>query len=166
MVSNRALLAVIGHLYDAATDLDKWPAFFETLGELFDAPFTNLLHFDQEEHRFSFWLTGGRQLSENMREHFQIEFTDDPRLIAANQLPGKPLSCRLSIGEEAWDQSTIYKNLILHSNQFPIVEYSLTVTLPEQGRSLTGLAIMRWRDGGAFRQDECDLLGEIIPHLK
>ena len=56
--------------------------------------------------------------------------------------------------------------MILHSNQFPIVEYSLTVTLPEQGRSLTGLAIMRWRDGGAFRQDECDLLGEIIPHLK
>ena len=25
---------------------------------------------------------------------------------------------------------------------------------------------MRWRDGGAFRREECDLLGEIIPHLK
>ncbi len=94
--------------------------FFETLGELFDAPFTNLLHFYQEEHRFSFWLTGGRQLPDNMREHFQIEFTDDPRLIAANQLPGKPLSCHLSIGEEAWHQST---NLQKFDTPFELVPH-------------------------------------------
>jgi DNA-binding CsgD family transcriptional regulator/PAS domain-containing protein len=101
-----------------------------------------------------------------MRQHFQTEFPDDPRLVASNNFPGKPLSCRLSIGEEAWHQSDVYKFSLQYADQFPIIEYSLTVTLPDHGRSLTGLAVMRWPEGKAFSQEDCDLLGDIIPHLK
>ncbi len=166
MVSNSVLLKLIGHLYDAATDMDKWPVFLHDFGEIFDAPFTNILHFDQHEQRFNFWLTGGHQLPSDMLGQFQAEFQNDPRLIACNRLPGKPLSCRLSIGEEAWHQSVIYQNLQAQKDKFPVIEYSLTVILPEETGSMTGLAAMRWRNSQAFSQEECDLLGEIIPHLR
>jgi len=166
LVSNSTLLELIGCLYDAATDMGKWPVFLEGLCDVFDAPFTNILHFDQQEQRFNFWLTGGRQLPDDMREGFQAGFSEDPRLVASNQFPGKPLSCRLSIGEQAWHESATYKILLNNKVRFPVIEYSLTVNIPEQAGSMTGLAIMRWQDGQAFSQKECDLLGEIIPHLK
>lgn len=166
MSLNSGLSRVIGDLYDAATDMDKWPVFLESLGEVFEAPFTNILHFDQSEERFNFWLTGGRQLPDGLYDRFQSGFSADPRLIAGNQFPGKPLSCRLSIGEEAWHQSKTYKDLLEYEQYFPVIEYSLTVSIPEETGLMTGLAIMRWRDGAAFTQDDCDLLGEIIPHLK
>jgi len=146
--------------------MDKWPVFLESLGDVFDAPFTNILHFDHQEQRFNFWLTGGFQLPDKMRENFQGEFSNDPRLIASNQFPGKPLSCRLSIGEEAWHQSATYKDMVQNKDIFPVIEYSLTVVLPEEPGITTGLAIMRWHDGKPFSQEECDLLSEIIPHLK
>jgi DNA-binding CsgD family transcriptional regulator/PAS domain-containing protein len=166
LVSNTKLLEVIGHLYDASTDMDKWPVFLEGLCEIFDAPFTNILHFDQQEEKFNFWCTGGRQLPGDMLHILQENFSSDPRLIASNQFPGKPLSCRSSIGETAWHESSTYKACKRFENKFPVIEYSLTVALPDEAGSMTGLAIMRWQDGQAFTQEECDLLGEIIPHLK
>ncbi len=164
--NNSELLAMVGHLYDAATDMQKWPVFLEALGNFFNAPYTNILHFDPNEERFNFWLTHGPQLPEDLVEAFQESFKTDPRLIACNQFPGKPLSCRLSIGEEAWHQSDAYKVLSENKDRHPVIEYSLSVTLPEEEGTTTGLAIMRWEDGQAFTQEECDLLSELTPHLR
>lgn len=165
-MSVQNILPVIGHLYDAATDIQKWPIFLESLADLFEADYTNILHFDPTEEKFNFWLTHGPELPVDMLENFQMRFADDPRAVACGQLPGKPLSCRLSIGEEAWHQSYIYQNMLENEHRFPVVEYSISLVIPGEDGTMTGLAVMRWKDGEAFTQEDCDLVGEIIPHLR
>jgi len=165
-MSVQNILPVIGHLYDAATDIQKWPVFLESLADLFEADYTNILHFDPSEEKFNFWLTHGAELPLDMLENFQTRFADDPRAVACGKLPGKPLSCRLSIGEEAWHQSYIYQNMLENEHRFPIIEYSISLVMPGEDGTMTGLAVMRWKDGAAFTQEDCDLVGEIIPHLR
>ena len=165
MHSTKNVLEVIGHLYDAATDMDKWPVFLEGLSEVFDASDTHLLHFDPQETRFTFSIGSGpgmRALEGNER-HLEEAFADDPRVIAGNQYPGKPISCRTMISEDQWHASRTYR--FLEELGAP-VEYTLSVNLPEEDGTMTGLALMRYADGSAFTQQDCDLLGEIIPHIK
>jgi DNA-binding CsgD family transcriptional regulator/PAS domain-containing protein len=165
-VMGNSILEVVGHIYDSATDMQKWPVFLESLADAFDAPYTNILHFDPKEARFNFWLTHGPELPKDMLEIFQASFASDPRAIECGKFPGKPLSCRLSIGEDVWHQSALYQGMLENQERFPIVEYSLSLLLPGEDGAMTGLAVLRWKDGKAFSQAECDLMGEIIPHLR
>lgn len=165
MRSTKSVLEVIGHLYDAATDMDKWPVFLESLAEVFEASDTHLLHFDPQETRFTFSIGygPGMRALEGNEHHLEKAFADDPRVIASNQYPGKPISCRTMISEEQWHASRTYQ--FLEGLGAP-VEYTLSVNLPEEDGTMTGLAVMRYVDGAAFSQEDCDLLGEIIPHVK
>ena len=163
--SMKNILGVVGHLYDAATDMDKWPVFLEGLAETFDASDTHLLHFDPQETRFTFSIGSGTGMRALAGHEHRLEeaFADDPRVIANNQFPGRPTSCRMVLSENQWHDSRTYQ--FLKEFGFP-VEYTLSVNLPEEDGTMTGLAIMRYADGVAFTQKECDLLGEIIPHIK
>jgi len=162
--SPKNILEVVGHLYDAATDMDKWPVFMEQLATLFDASITNLVHFDPSEDRFSQFLVYGLVETPEKIAAFHKEFPDDPRIQAISQFPGKPLSCRLAIGEEAWHQSTIYKETAKHQVD---LEYSLVVGLPEENGCMTALGIIRGKEAEqAFTQGDCDTLSELVPHLK
>lgn len=164
MASKADLVDIIGHLYDATTDMEKWPIFMEQLAYLFDASLTNLVHFDPSEDRFSQFLIYGPKVTQNQIAAFHKEFPDDPRIVAIGRFPGKPLSCRLAIGEETWHQSNVYKEMVKHGVD---LEYSLFVGLPEENGCMTALGIIRGKDSGqAFTQDDCDTLSELIPHLK
>ncbi|MBT3558174.1 MAG: hypothetical protein HN644_06495 [Rhodospirillales bacterium] len=157
---------VLGHLYDAATDMDKWPRFLEDMSGLFHAPWVNILIYDPNESNFDFYLTSGFDQSNEFIEKFSKLFHTDPRLIASNNFPGKPISCRQAFSEETWHQSATYKLIKKYPEQSPAIEYSLTMTLPDENGGNIGFALMRGEDGKAFNQEECDLLGLIIPHIK
>lgn len=158
------LLDLIGCLYDATTDMEKWPVFLQELAVLFDASVTNIVHFDPAEQRFNQFLIHGPKVTPEQIAHFHQEFPDDPRIIAASQFPGKALSCRLVIGEEAWHNSKTYK----FSSKYNLdLEYTLFVALPDEAGCMTALGIIRGKEtGSAFTQQDCDTLSALIPHLK
>jgi len=152
MHSTKNVLDVIGHLYDATTDMDKWPVFLENLAEAFGATETHILHFDPRESRFTFSMgygPGMRSLDNRKIEELQEAFADDPRRIASNQYPGKPISCRPMISQEQWQSSRTYN--YIKGLGYP-VEFTLSVNLPDEDGTMTGLAGMRYAVGYAFTQ--------------
>ena len=165
MDKTQDVLATVGHLYDAATDMTKWPVFLESLATLFNASDSHLLHFDHDESRFTFSIGYGTGMQALQGHEHRLEeaFADDPRVLAAARFPGKPISCRTLTTQDQWHQSRTYQ--FLAEFGFP-VEYTLAVNLPEEDGTMTGLALMRYADGVQFSTEECELLGQIIPHIK
>lgn len=158
-------LSVIGHLYDAATDVSKWPVFLEKLSHYLQAPYTNFFHFDPAEPKFSFVFTTGHTPPKEVVDGFREIFPRDKRAIMNNRYPGKPISCRSHMTDEEWHQSEAYQLMCKFTHFLPAVEYTLSATLPEEDGTTTALALMRFNDGQAFSQDECDRLGEFMPHI-
>ncbi len=160
------LLEGIGHLYDAATDMGKWPCFLDFMMPLFDAVGAHMMHFNYQESRMNFSVD--RTLNDRIRwrglqQRFEELLPEDPRIRTAQYLAPKPVSCRQHMTTEALHASRVYQEVL----QFTGVEYTLGVNIPgDNEETMTGLALFRGTEGRPFDQEECDLLGRLIPHIK
>jgi len=158
-----AIFELIGRLYDAATDTDKWAAFLTELVTLFDASACHLTHFDFQERRMTFSIHAGLDhMSAALWKRYEALLPEDPRIPVYAKYPGKPQSCRMTIDEQTLHDSRMYREVLVPAR----VEYSLGILLDGDDNSGTGLAILRDDRFSPFDQADCDLLGKIIPHLK
>jgi DNA-binding CsgD family transcriptional regulator len=130
---------------------------------MFNASVCHLAHYDFQEQRLTFSVhTGLEHLSAAQWELYEALLPEDPRMAAYEKYMGKPQSCRMTVDEEVLHKSRFYRELLVPAR----IEYSLGVMLDNDGNSGTGLAICRDKQSSPFDQDDCDLLGNIIPHLK
>ena len=163
MAKDEALLELIGRLYDAATDTDKWGVFLAELVTLFDASACHLTHYDFQEKRMTFSVhTGLDHMPAELWKRYEALLPEDPRIPVYERYPGKPQSCRMTVDEQTLHASRFYREVLVPAR----VEYSLGVKLDGDGSAIIGLAILRDDRLSPFDQADCDLLGDIIPHLK
>ncbi|MDX1592688.1 MAG: helix-turn-helix transcriptional regulator [Gammaproteobacteria bacterium] len=167
MQSTSHLLELVGELYDTATDIDGWPRFLERLTRFFAADGAQFRHTDVAEDCYTVTFTHGfdssRGLSlEEANARYEPLTLEDPRTLAGMRYPGKPISCRLHVGEAALHATEVYRRVLK-----PIgAEYSMAVWLPdEEARTFTAVGLWRGPESSLFTQEEADLFGQIVPHM-
>lgn len=161
MGNSRQLLSVIDKLYDAVTDLEKWPVFLESAATLFNAQGTQIAHQDLVNQRMSFNIVQGYDWSVEHVQHYESLMGEDPRIPPFSSNPFKAIHCRTFLTDEELHESRVYKEVLAVGD----VEYTLGVNLVEHDRALTYFLALRNRDQPPFSQEECELLEELIPHI-
>ncbi len=161
MNNSRELLAVMDRLYDAATDLDKWPTFLERATALFGARGAQVGHTDLVNSRLSFSVVHGYDWSVEHMQRYESLMSEDPRLPFFSANPFKPVHCRMAISDEQLHASRVYQEVLSVGG----VEYSLGVNLVEDARTLTYFLVLRDRTQPPFTDLDCDLMAGLIPHI-
>jgi len=157
----RQLIAVVDRLYDAVTDLDKWPAFLESATALFAARGAQVGHTDLVNSRLSFSVVHGYDWSAAHLQRYESLMSEDPRIPYFSANPFKPVHCRMALSDEQLHASRVYREILSVGG----VEYSLGVNLVEDARTLTYFLVLRDRTQPPFSDHDCELMAVLIPHL-
>jgi len=158
-----AFEALVDEVYDAATNVGRWETVLSDIMEMFEGTSIHLAHYDIQTQRLNFsFHKGYEQVGTEIWDRYQELLPADPRLHMFERLPGKPQSCYLDIGHQAVLDSDMYKEVLCKAG----VEYTLGVTLDGFDDTTTFFAVMRDKNGQPFREAECELLGDFIPHFK
>ncbi len=161
MRNSRQLLDAVDTLYDAVSDIDKWPAFLETAADLFSARGAQIAHHDLENNRLSFSMVHGYDWSVEHYQRYEQLMGEDPRIPPFSQNPFKAMHCRSFLTDEEIRSSRVYKEVLSVGD----VEYSLGVNLVEHDRALTHFLALRSIDQPPFTEEECATLDILIPHI-
>ncbi|MBF0358484.1 MAG: hypothetical protein HQL70_07730 [Magnetococcales bacterium] len=163
---NRRILDVIDAIYDASTDPSHWQRALKSICELLGADAGHLGHFDQKNMQFNvsiLFTEGNMHWNDTLQKNLERLLPEDPRTILCNQYPGKPISCRQYLTDQELHESSVYQEVL----QFSRAEYSMMIMLPDaKNETLTGLGVFRPPEKSEFNQTDCDLMGELVPHLK
>lgn len=162
-----ALLNLVGLLYDAAADQMHWGRFLEAAAKHFGAFGANLIRYDPEDNQRSLaLLTGFAGVPIEVRgERMQALIgsrSEDPRLRFSFAHPNRPFHCRQILTTAELHASIAYREMLQPYG----VEYSMMVTLPENGAAFSGLGFQRRADCGEFTSSDVADLGELVPHLR
>lgn len=157
----RGLLDLIGYMYDASTDVDKWPIFLENVAGFFGGTGAQIGHYDTARNHHNFNFIHGFDFDRETLESIESFIPDDPRFQYGLAQAPRPIHCRMAVTTEQLHKTEIYKRLLA-----PVgIEYSAAVMLPLEDGLMTFLAIFRDEAGGVFGDEDCDWLGELVPHL-
>lgn len=165
--SSPRLLDVIGHLYEAASDLSRWGDFLRAACRLFDAPYANLVHYDPAHPELSLSLLTGFERFPLERLQWaaakQLELRDeDPRFLYCRTHPYKPITCTEIMPTERFRETRVYRELLSIAG----IEYSLMVQYADDNDKFTGVSFLRGTGQIPFSPHETELLGELLPHLR
>ncbi len=161
MDNAKQFLDVVSKLYDAVTDIDKWPAFLAASAELFEAQGAQVAHHDLKNQRLSFSMVHGYDWSIEHYQRYDSLIGEDPRIPHFNNNPFLPMHCRTFLDEETLHNSRVYQEVLSKGD----VEYTLGVNLLDQDQAITYFLALRNKDQPPFGEAECALLGELMPHL-
>lgn len=162
----RAILDLVGLLYDAAADPARWRVFLDAGARHFIAFGANLIHYrpDHPEHSLAM-LTGmgdisTESLADTIKQFINLR-EEDPRLLHGFLHPNKPFHCRQVISTGTLNGSRSYQEVLGPNG----VEYALLVTFNDTPGAFMGLAFMRHSDAQPFSDTDVTDLGELVPHL-
>ncbi|MGX9394078.1 helix-turn-helix transcriptional regulator (plasmid) [Nitrobacteraceae bacterium UC4446_H13] len=156
------LEAIIDGLYDAASDPGRWPAVLAAAADLFNCSITEIVHIDFLNNRLSFLIAHGYDVTPERVQRYEAVMHEDRRLAYAAERPFLPMHCRMIMSDEELHASRVYKEVLAPDN----AEYSLGVNLTEEAQSTTFFQAQRGIEAPCFNQADCDLLGELVPHLR
>ncbi|MBF0132272.1 MAG: hypothetical protein HQL75_06760 [Magnetococcales bacterium] len=165
---NKNLMITIEALYDAVTDQRKWERVLREMCLLLEGDAAHLGHFDHENPLFNvslLWTDSQDKCywDAEIQQKFERLMPEDPRLILCNRYPEKPISCRMYLTDDQLHASKMWQEVLQYSK----AEYSLIVTLlGSNNKTLTGIGVFRNPGKVPFDQEECDLMGELVPHFK
>lgn len=166
MSGSAGLSDLLGRLYDAAINKGKWPDFLAAAVRHFNASGGHLICADRRRHHAVLSVFHGSPHSppetERLLQRYVAMTDEDPRMQYGVRFPGKPMSCRLVIDERSLHDSRVYHEVLRPFD----IEYTLGVQLSNDEDNLIGLAFFRGGQGRLFSQEECDRLGDLIPHLR
>lgn len=161
------LMQLVDLLYDAATDLTKWRDFLEAASRLFRAQGANLLHVDEINPALSMSLICGfdhvdiETQARATRRQVELQ-REDPRIAYSLKYPNKPFRCTDVMPAADFHATRIYRE-VLHPSG---IEYSLMVQYSDVTEIFTGLAFLRRPNQPPFSDQETDVLGALVPHLR
>ena len=155
----RRLLDLIGHMYDASTDVEKWPIFLENVAEFFASKGAQIAHYDRGRNHHNFNFIHGFEFDRETLESIEHLIPDDPRFQYGLANAPKPIHCRMAVTTEELHATEIYKQLLGPAG----IEYSAAVMLPLDDGLMTFLALFRTASDPVFTDEDCALLGELVP---
>ena len=149
-------------MYDASTDVDKWPIFLEIVAKLTASKGAQIAHYGPDRNHHNFNFIHGFDFDRETLESIEHPIPDDPRFQYGLANAPKPIHCRMAVTTEELHATEIYKQLLAPAG----IEYSAAVMLPLEDGLMTFLALFRTQADPVYTDEDCALLGEFVPHLK
>ena len=113
-------------MYDASTDVEKWPIFLENVAEFFASKGAQIAHYDRGRNHHNFNFIHGFEFDRETLESIEHLIPDDPRFQYGLANAPKPIHCRMAVTTEELHATEIYKQLLGPAG----IEYSAAVMLP------------------------------------
>ncbi len=161
------LFEAIDRLYDAATDVDKWQPFLATAGELFRSPRVLFTHHDVSDKKIGInamhgydWLMAQPDVVERIQRSADLA-ANIPTVAYSFSHPERPYHFGQMWDEDDMHASDFYKEVMVPNDN----EYGMAVTWRDK-TTLSAITFTRSAKEPPYTQDDCDLLGELVPHLK
>lgn len=164
------LLDLVGLLYDAAGDVDKWQTFVEAATRTFHSTVAHLLSFNPDARQthlnFNFFFGATAEQIETFLDflarhaHIPIEQLD-LRTILTRQYPGRAIACSMLPDRAAFERSELYQT-ILHPHG---IDHSLGLTVPHEPPCYSVLGLMRNEARGPYDAEDVAALDKLAPHF-
>lgn len=171
-------LSLLGLLYDACTDKNKWTLFLDGLAEMFGAFAARIIYLDADKNitfsviiglpksklaLYSALTPRDPRVIQHLNEpwHPGLNKDTDPALVEEWK-KGKVYTAQMVLSKADLHASTIYQHLLYEMD----VEYSLGCSYSGGNNSSIGLAVMRGRKDQPFTQSDCDLFEQLMPHIR
>jgi DNA-binding CsgD family transcriptional regulator len=158
----KLILDLVDQLYAAALDSGKWGNFLSAAAKAVaaDHAFVCQLDFHRRSLNYVGLDHGGRQTVPVQRYGTLLD--DDPRRQTFDANPDQASHCRMGLSQARLHGSRTYRNYLRPLN----IEYTMVACLPVRDGCSHDLGFTRTRAGITFRNDECDLVNELVPHLR
>lgn len=159
-VESRAL-QLVGQIYDAALDAEKWPRLLETIASAVKAHGAMLRRIDSAAGEVGFFHTLGyeEQYVRAYREHF-VHL--DPY---QSFLSSSPVGT-VGLGDAVVDQARRRRSEYFNDYELPQDKvHILGATLAREGDAMVQTGIHRGRRQGPFEENDIALLRLIFPHV-
>lgn len=149
-------------LYDAATDIDKWPVFLERLGALFKAPVSQVIYYDFELEELTFQVHRGLDgFPPEMHQRYEELSPKSEQVAEIMRLPEKPVTNAMLMDRESFEAMPVYREVHGPSG---IGGYGRALSVHLEPSTFVALA--RRSMDPTFDDEDCALLGRLVPHLK
>lgn len=123
----------------------------------------HLVVFDPNKDEFNFSVQyGGDHIDLNQYSEYAFELHDDKRYVLASENPFKALHCGMIAPQPEFRNSPIIRDFFEPHGVF----YHLFCMMPyREDGTMVNIAAWRDRDKDPFSNIECEMLGELTPHL-
>ena len=149
-------------LYDAATDVQKWPVFLERMALLFEAPVCQVIYYDFEHEELTFNAHRGLDgFPLEMHQRYEELAPMSEHVMEMVRLPGKPLITSMFMDRETYESTPIYREV---NGPSGVGGYGCGLAVHLEPSTFVG--VTRRNEGPHFNEDDCMLLGRLVPHLK
>lgn len=168
--SDGILLDLVGLLYDAAGDVDKWQTFVGAATQVFNSTVGHLFSLNQELHKIHlnfnlfFGVTADvvKIYLDFLSRHVEIPVEKlDLRLALAMQHSGRAVACSMLPNRAALENSELYQ-AVLHPHG---CNYVLGVHIPHGSHYYSALTFMRDLNHGSYDVEDVAALNKLAPHF-
>jgi DNA-binding CsgD family transcriptional regulator len=156
------ILSLVDKVYAAALDSAAWADFLSSAAEAVGADHAFVCQIDF--HRRSLGYVGLQQSNRKavpVRRYGTL-LDDDPRRTIFDSRPNEASHCRMGLSQARLHGSRTYRNYLQPLN----IEYTMVACLPVRDGFSHDLGFTRTRAGTGFKSADCDLLNELVPHLR
>lgn len=154
--------ALIDSFYDAAPDASQWPAVLAKAAALLHAQGAEIGHMDARNSNLSFIVSYGYSYTPERIKRYEELMPEDPRLALFVNRPFRPMHCRMAVSDEELRATRVYQEVLAPDG----IEYSLGVNLVEEDETNSFFVAMRGPEMPPFSGAECQLLEQLVPHLR
>jgi DNA-binding CsgD family transcriptional regulator len=156
------VLSLVDKLYAAAVTGAEWSDFLSSAAQAVGADHAFVCQLDHHERSLSYvGLQQGNRNAVPVRRYGTL-LDDDPRRAIFDSRPDAATHCRMGLSDARLRGSRTYRNYLRPLD----IEYTMVTCLPVRDGFSHDLGFTRTRERAAFRNDECDLLNVLIPHLR
>ena len=158
--------SVLGKLYDAAFDTNKWKPFLADLTAYLNS---DVAHFVANVWQEEIILSVYHGISDTMLDAYvEMAFSDeyDPRPVFAAEHPFKPFHWSMVSGIDEFRSSRLYTELFEPHGCHD--QLMVAIPLETNASRATHLGLGVWRDPekGHYGREACERLGRFVPHMK
>lgn len=164
------LLDLVGLLYDASGDVEKWTVFAEAASQVFRSTIAHLLSYNPHQRAvLSFNIFYG--VTQNKIDDFVNFFVSRPdvpldeldlRNAFIRLRPGQVCSCYMLPDRAALERSELFQTL-LHPNG---ADYVLGVHILHEFPCYTAFAVMRGANQGPYDAEDVAAMNKLMPHFQ
>jgi DNA-binding CsgD family transcriptional regulator len=153
---------LLNQLYAAALDGNAWGHFLSAAAQAFGAEHTFVCQLDFHQRSLDYvGLAQGNRHAIPVRRYGTL-LDDDPRRKIFDDNPNRASHCRMGLSQERLHGSRTYRNYLRPLD----IEYTMVACIPVREGLSHDLGFTRTRACTTFKNDDCELLNELVPHLR
>jgi DNA-binding CsgD family transcriptional regulator len=155
------LLTAVDLVYAAALDASRWKPFLGAAAALVKADNAYVSEIAHGDGTLEYVVLDTDNWDSVSVGRYAALMDEDPRMPAFRHSPYRPLHCRMVVPEAELRQSRVYLEALKPLD----IEYTLVVGVPAGDDITNFLGFTRKAVSSAFTKEDCELVGELVPHL-